>query len=194
MPSRAALESSRNAADRILRAAATLAVAHGVAHVSLQAVAEEAGVSKGLIHYHFHDRETLLARLGEWLAGQAVARERSALTGISLATALDRSWAWIEGELRLGQLRVLLDLGREPGALPQRAAREAAELRRRTGTETIVNLFRALQLSPRLPAPLLAEVMTAFIDGLVVHATIEPEHDARGAFDAFWLSVLSLAE
>lgn len=193
-PSRAALESSRSAAERIVQAAVRLAVARGVAHVSLQAVAEEAGVSKGLIHYHFHDRETLLARLGEHLAAQAVARERAALDETRLTTVLDDVWRWVEAELARGELRVLLELGREPGELPQRAAREAAQLRRDAATATLAQLYAVLELTPRLPIPLLADVATAFVDGLVVRAALEPALPQRGAFDAFWLSVLSLAE
>lgn len=194
MPSRTALDQSRSAAERIVQGAATLAVARGVAHVSLQDVAEEAGVSKGLIHYHFHDRETLLARLAESLSAQAVTRQRAALHETSIGSAVDDLWTWVEEELRRGQLRVLIELGREPGGLPRRAAREATALRREAGTAMVTRLFQVLELTPRLPAPLLAEVMTAFVDGLVVRAALDPQDEPRSAFDAFWLSILSLTE
>lgn len=177
-----------------MQSAMTLAITRGVAHVSLQDVAEEAGVSKGLIHYHFHDRETLLARLAETLAARAVARQEAALEGTSIGTAMDDLWAWVEEERQRGQLRVLIELGRDPGELPRRAAREAAVLRREAGANMVARLFEVLELTPRLPAPLLAEVMTAFVDGLVVRAALEPESELRPVFDAFWLSVLSLAE
>lgn len=194
MRSRTALDQSRSAAGRIVQAATDLAVARGVAHVSLQHVAEQAGVSKGLIHYHFHDRETLLARLADSLSMNAVARQESALNVTSIGTAVDDLWAWVDEELQRGELRVLIELGREPGELPLRAAREASDLRRRAGSAMVSRLFKVLELTPRLPAELLAEVMTAFVDGLVVRAALEPDSDLRPAFDAFWLSVLSLAE
>lgn len=162
--------------------------------MSLQDVAEEAGVSKGLIHYHFHDRETLLARLAESLSARTVARQSAALHGTSIGSAVDDLWVWVDEELRRGQLRVLIELGREPGELPRRAAREAVALRREAGSQMVARLFQVLELTPRLPAPLLAEVMTAFVDGLVVRAALEPQEELRPAFDAFWLSVLSLAE
>lgn len=194
MRSRTALDQSRSAAGRIVQAATDLAVARGVAHVSLQHVAEQAGVSKGLIHYHFHDRETLLARLADSLSVNAVSRQEGALRVTSIGTAVDDLWAWVDEELQRGELRVLIELGREPGELPRRAAREAADLRRRSGAAMVARLFKVLELTPRLPPELLAEVMTAFVDGLVVRAALEPDSDPRSAFDAFWLSVLSLAE
>lgn len=194
MRSRTALDQSRSAAGRIVQAATDLAVARGVAHVSLQHVAEQAGVSKGLIHYHFHDRETLLARLADSLSVNAVSRQDGALRVTSIRTAVDDLWAWVDEELQRGELRVLIELGREPGELPRRAAREAADLRRRAGAAMVARLFKVLELTPRLPPELLAEVMTAFVDGLVVRAALEPQSDPRSAFDAFWLSVLSLAE
>ena len=51
--------------ERILYAAAMRIVEGGTANLSMQDVADAAGVSKGLIHYHFHDKETLLTRLIE---------------------------------------------------------------------------------------------------------------------------------
>ena len=61
--------------ERILYAAAARIVAGGTANLSMQDVADAAGVSKGLIHYHFHDKETLLTRLIEWMT-QRVRRSR----------------------------------------------------------------------------------------------------------------------
>lgn len=55
--------------ERILDALESLLLAHGLAQVTLEAVAAEAGVSKGGLLYHFPSKEALLAgmvrRLGE---------------------------------------------------------------------------------------------------------------------------------
>ena len=59
---------------------------------------------------------------------------------------------------------------------------------------TVQTLFRTLGLRPRLPAPLVADVVVAFIDGLSVQRLRSPEVQPRLLFDVFWLSVLSLAE
>jgi TetR/AcrR family transcriptional regulator, fatty acid metabolism regulator protein len=46
----------------------------------MQDVADAAGVSKGLIHYHFHDKETLLTRLIEWMTGESIDPRRLSMT------------------------------------------------------------------------------------------------------------------
>jgi AcrR family transcriptional regulator len=179
---------------RILHAAARRIVAGGVSSLSMQDVADAAGVSKGLIHYHYHDKETLLARLIEWVTRESVARERQALAASTPRTAVDDLWTWVDGELERGHLRVLLELSQERGHLVADAIRDSARERRIAAEATVTRLFGVLELRPRVPVPLLADVIVAFYDGLAVHAALEPEHNHRIDFDVFWLSLLSLAE
>ena len=183
-----------NAADRILAAAAECAGALGVAQVSMQAVADAAGVSKALIHYHFRDRDELLARLADWLAGALVQGEALALEDADATSQLDALWLWLEGELTSGRLRALVALGQERGGGVRDAVRRSREARRAQATATIERLFGTLSLTPRLPAPLLGDVWVAFADGLAVEAAVEPEANVRLRFDVFWLSALNLAE
>ncbi|HEY0779799.1 MAG TPA: TetR/AcrR family transcriptional regulator, partial [Gemmatirosa sp.] len=77
------------APERILAAAAACAGQQGVAQVSLQTVAGVAGVSKALIHYHFRDRDALLARLADWLSDVVVAGEAAALADAPPTGGLD---------------------------------------------------------------------------------------------------------
>ena len=183
-----------NAADRILAAAAECAGMLGVAQVSMQAVADAAGVSKALIHYHFRDRDELLARLADWLAGALVHGEGLALVDTDATSQLDALWFWLEAELSSGRLRALVDLGQERGAPVRDAVRRSRELRRAQATQTLQRLFDGLSLHPRLPVPLVGDVWVALADGLAVEAAIEPDANLRLRFDVFWLSVLSLAE
>lgn len=180
--------------SRILAAAAECAGQLGAAQVSLQAVADAAGVSKALIHYHFRDRDELLARLADWITGALVEGEVAVLADASATTALDALWAWLEAELGSGRLRVLVDLGQERGAGVRDAVRRSREARRAQMTRTIETLFGAVALAPRLPVPLIADVAVAFLDGLAGEAALEPEANLRLRFDVFWLSVLNLAE
>ena len=62
----------------------------------MQDVADAAGVSKGLIHYHFHDKETLLTRLIEWMTHESVDREAATLARSTPKTAVDDSGLWVE--------------------------------------------------------------------------------------------------
>ncbi len=187
-------ERTPDAATRILHASARLFAEGGAAGFNLQEVAESAGVSKGLIHYHYHDRDTLLARLIEMLSAAVVSRERKAMAGATPATAIDDMWSWLSGELRRGQLRVLQELAQEPGALVRGAVLSSATLRRDAATETVARLFDLLGLHPKVPPALLASVVVAFHDGVVLHASVAPDQDPRVVFDVFWLGMLEVAE
>jgi AcrR family transcriptional regulator len=54
------------ARDRILAAAARRIAAEGIDGVRIARIAMDAGVSSSLVHYHFADRETLLAEALDW--------------------------------------------------------------------------------------------------------------------------------
>src|SRR5689334_16057054 len=98
------------AAERILEAAARVLAEQGATGLSMADVAHAAGVSKGLIHYHYRDKDALLARLAGWLVDAVESRERAALAGIAPGQAVDALWSWLEYELALGDIRALLEL------------------------------------------------------------------------------------
>ncbi|HYD53280.1 MAG TPA: TetR/AcrR family transcriptional regulator [Gemmatimonadaceae bacterium] len=180
--------------DRILESALRCIARQGAAAVALSHVAAEAGVSKALIHYHFHDRETLLTRLVDEVVEQVVRGERAALADTPPALAIDALWTWLERELARGDIRVLIELSLLPQPSIREAARRAAGLRRAAAAQTVDRLFTLLGLSPRVPAALLAEPVVAFVDGLAFDASLATKRDPRVSFDAFWLGMLSLAE
>jgi len=182
------------APERILDAAARAIVTSGAAAMSLSEVAAEAAVSKALIHYHYHDKDSLLVRLVDHTVDELTQRERTALEGQHSPLAVDSIWGWLVGELQRGSLRVLLEVSQYRSASVQGAARRAAALRRATTTETVSHLFSILELRPRVPPELIAEVVVAFVDGLAMDATLGDERSTRVAFDVFWLALLNLAE
>lgn len=189
---------------RILDAAKRRIGASGAAELSVHDVATDAGVSKALIHYHFHDKDTLLAKLVDHLARDIVARERQALSAYTDRhdpLAVDALWRWVEAELERGDIRVLLELDAYRGTAVQAAARRAAALRRAASAETIARLFEILDLQPRVAPGLLSNVVVAFIDGLAIDTALAAGDRSaavagapRVAFDVFWLAMLSLAE
>ena len=180
--------------ERILQAAAHVLAQKGATGLSMADVAREAGVSKGLIHYHYRDKDALLARLAGWLADEIELRERQALRGLPPHQAIDALWAWLDDELECGDIRALIELSRlREGDAPV-AARAASQRRRAVSATTIITLFDCLGLRARIPAPMLAEVFVAFVDGLAVDATPTPMPGHRVAYDVFWLAMLSLAE
>jgi AcrR family transcriptional regulator len=178
---------------RIIDAALRCLTHHGPADVSLSDIAREAGVSKALIHYHFRDRDMLIVGVIDHVAVGLAARERHALGEERSALAVDALWQWLEAELERGEIRVLLSLADHPNAAVREAAQRAAAGRRQSTTSTVERLFETLELRPRVPAPLIADVAVAWIDGLALDAR-DTARPARIAFDVFWLAMLSLAE
>ncbi len=184
----------RNAAERILQGAVDCLVAMGAAELSMQDVANKAGVSKALIHYHYHDKESLLEQVTLWTTSQLVERERTALEGATASTAVDMLWNWLYGELEGGHLRLLIELGQYRAPRVRAAVLESALRRKEATTGSVRRLFELLELQPRIPAELLAGVVIAFINGLASRPQGEDQRETRVNFDVFWLSLLSLAE
>ncbi len=178
----------------ILDAARRLIAERGAAAVSLQDVADGAAVSKALIHYHFVDRETLLARLVDSTARALVEREREALRVAQGVSAVDALWSWLEDELARGDIRVLLEVSQDRSPRVQDAARAAAAQRVEAAEATVDRLFALLGLRPRLGPELIAGAVVAFVDGLAFDAPLTPARPARASFDVFWLAMLSLAK
>jgi TetR/AcrR family fatty acid metabolism transcriptional regulator len=63
----------------LVRAAYRLIGERGVHRVSLEEIAAAAGVSKGLVLYHFKSRENLVLATMEWVLAEVAARIRSAV-------------------------------------------------------------------------------------------------------------------
>jgi AcrR family transcriptional regulator len=183
-----------SAAERILQATARTIAVRGAAALTMSEVAETAGVSKGLIHYHFHDKETLLARVVEWMTREVIDRERLALERSSARSAIDDLWRWLNDELEHGHLRVLVELSEWREELVRREIQVSAGARRTAAVASTARLFQLLGLKPRIPEELIAEAVLAFRDGLAVAAARDHESNPRAAFDVFWLALLSLAD
>lgn len=178
---------------RIVEAAIRCLVRDGVAGARMAVIAEEGGVSKALLHYHYADRARLLAEVANQLGRRTVARERAAMKTASGSQAVDALWEWLAAELAQGELRALLELALQPEPEVRAAGEAVALARSHAATQTVEQLFTGLGLTPRMPAALLGRASMAFIDGLAIGAfssTVEP----RVSFDLFWLALLSLAE
>jgi AcrR family transcriptional regulator len=186
-------QGSVGARDRILEAAVRCIAREGVEGASMAAIAAQGGVSKGLLHYHYADRAHLLAETVGHLSVRIVAREQAAMVGASAGDAVNAFWALVADEIVRGELRVLLELGLQRDPAIRAAAESAAEARRVVATNTVEQLFAGLALTPRMPAPLLADASVAFVDGLVLEAW-RGVGDPRVSFDIFWLALLGLGE
>ncbi|HEU4995788.1 MAG TPA: TetR/AcrR family transcriptional regulator [Gemmatimonadaceae bacterium] len=179
---------------RILDAARALVQRGGAAQVSMGEVAAAAGVSKALVHYHFHDKDSLLCALVEHVGFGVLARAEDAVTGHDDGHALDNYWAWLEHELRGGDLRILLALAEYDSDRVRAETRRILDRRREATAAHVDQIFARLGLNPRVPGALIADTVLAFTDGLAMSSALEPDRDPRPAFDVLWLALLTLAE
>jgi len=187
-----------DAVARIVGATIDQLVAEGIGAFNLQDVARRAGVSKGLIHYHFASREALLARAIEFMHGGMTARLADALVDASPAGAIDELWEALEHELALGHLRLLGELAHDPVPDVRSAVERALRERRQGLTAAIERLLGLLSLTPRVPTALIAEVVLAFEQGLACRADAgapgDMDAERRATFDVMWLALLSITE
>jgi AcrR family transcriptional regulator len=157
-------------------------------------VAARAGVSKALVHYHFDDKSSLLSALVDDVGASVVERGRAAADAAGEEHALDAYWTWLERELAIGDVRVLVSLGESDNDRVRDAARRVAEQRREITRAHVTTVYERLGLKPRVPSELIADTVVAFVDGVAIMHALEPERDARPAFDVLWLALLTLAE
>ena len=72
-------------------------------------------------------------------------------------------------------------------SIVKRFALEAAE-------RSITQVFSTLDLSPRVPVTLVAQVHEAFVSGMAIMKELRPSANHRLSYDVFWLALLNLAE
>jgi AcrR family transcriptional regulator len=194
MIERADASASTEARVRIVDAGVRCIAREGIAGASMAAIALDAGVSKALLHYHYHDRATLLAEVVDQIGVRTIERERAAIDSSGGVGGLDALWQWLEGELRRGELAALAELALVREGPVRRATRAVASERRQRAARTIERLFAELDLTPKVPAPLMADAAVAFVDGLALDVANGSTREPRVSYDVFWLALLGLTE
>jgi AcrR family transcriptional regulator len=184
---------SSEGADRILEAAAAGVIAHGAAGLTMHEVADAAGVSKALIHYHYTDKDALLERVARYLGERIAARSRHALTDSTAASAVDDLWRWLEVELERGEWRAMLELQAHANeAVHAAARRELRALASRT-ERTMTRLTALLGVRLRVAPAILGGLFVTLIEGLAVAADADESPEPRDVLDAFILALLGLS-
>ena len=182
------------AAERILMAAAALLRVRGAGELSMQEIADAAGVSKGLIHYHFQDKDALFLRLVAHFEETLEERGRAALTASTPASVVDDLRRWVDAEVACGDWRALLLLAtstnpevRARVARAQRALSALAE-------STSQRLHVLLGLRPRIAPALVGQLLMTVVSGLVLLDEADAAINVRGVYDVLILGVIALAE
>lgn len=93
MPELQRVYTTVDARDRILEAALTVFSDVGFAGATMRAIADAAGVSPGLIHHHFKDKESLWNLVGERISDEFLEGVADDVDGDDPAEALRRALA-----------------------------------------------------------------------------------------------------
>jgi AcrR family transcriptional regulator len=180
--------SRADAAARIVEAAIRLGSASGVSALSVQGIADEAGVSKALILYHFESKAAVLVALADALGGRSAERLHAAARGPDAET----SWrALVAEECRTRELALLAALSLEPDVGATHAATMA---RRAAGATALVHaLLAGFGLAPRIPAAFAGRLLLRELDAFVVASGRAMPSDAALAaeLDAMLLALLA---
>ena len=182
----------------ILKAARTILARRGYAGTTVSLVAAEAGVSRGLLHYYFKNKEDMLAR---------VIDENMAASVILVEDLLARSRNATEIADRLVEaLQQLFKIDPDFFSLffeAEAAARQSPALEAQLQT-LYGNFRRAVQkglqaaidrgdIAPPIPATGLSAILTSIIDGLGLQLITETDLvDDRQIWDAAHKSVCLL--
>ena len=165
-------------AQRILTAVRNLLAANGYAATTISLVAQEAGVSRGLLHYYFKNKEEMLARVLEANMTASLDLVRDIFGRSESAHALA---AGLTQALRqtLRDDPVFFHLFFEGWAV----ARQSAVVDRRLKTlygqfrlaiaQGLKDIQRRGIIHPTLPLDNLAALLTAIIDGLGLQVVTE---------------------
>lgn len=175
-------------ATRIVEAAIRLGSSSGVSSLSVQGVADAAGVSKALILYHFESKAALLVAVMETLGVRSAERLHAAARDPNAETA----WrALVTEECRTRELALLAALSLEPDV----AATQAATMTRREAgaTALVGSLLAGFGLAPRIPAAFAGRLLLRELDAFVVaSARATPSEAALAAEqDAMLLALLA---
>ncbi len=168
--------------EQILHAAYRVALQHRLAGLSTRAVSAEAGISNGLVFFHFRNRQELLLALLDWLLTETILR-RAVDPGVVTANALERLAEEVRGAIEaLHEERERIELFFDYWF--SSAHDEAIRKRIRTALNRYRNsylpLARAVVAEHReryagISAEALADMVTSFIEGCALRLVAEPE-------------------
>ena len=164
-----ASQARTRATDALLDAAERLLVQQGYAGITSRALAGEAGVNNGLVHYYFGSMEEVLVQVLERFTERLIVRQRAMYAGPgSFLEKWRTAWRYQEDDLRAGYSKIWLELQAlawNNADISERLARVNAEWRA-VLTEAFDEPRR--QLGIELPLEALVSLVMTFNLGIIV--------------------------
>lgn len=169
----------------LLAAALRLFIERGYGPVTIDAVAEAAGYTKGAVYWHFDSKEALLVEVFEAWTREGVANLRRALREPDPARRVEQVDAWHSGDAQrsAGWVRFELEVLRLAAEKPDLAARLRERQRAvyRVLADALAEDRPALETGGAFRADELATLLSALSDGLLQHQLLDPGA-VRGLF------------
>ena len=164
---------------QLLEAAAITIAKKGLAQTSVQDIADAAGVSKGVVHYHFESKDDLIIQVLDHACARITARIRGVfeLPGPPLERvrrAIAEMWALrAEGgpEIRVFIEVMVRAVHDEP---LKKAVGEALRQARNQVIDVGLHGLVDLGLKPRVPIDVIPRMLMGALDGLAIHNLFDP--------------------
>ena len=178
---------------RILDAARREIARTGWAVARSGRVAQQAGVSKALIHYHFKDKDALLLAVAVQCRDRVMSRGSHQARPTLHENPVDGFSEWLELELAAQDLRIALQLKTSGSSSVVRAAEAVLAAVRAEVQRQQDLVFQTLELAPAVPSESIVDLLMAMAEGEATAPT-EPLARRRRMVETLWLSLLSVAD
>lgn len=175
--------------DELVQAAIAVATRDGLAATTTRRIAQEAGVSVGIVHYCFRSKEELLGEVVKELATEAYAAAAEAVPGAGddlFRAALKAFWTLMEStpERQLLTYEVITWALRTPEIEPIARAQRDRQLE--AIRDLLAMIADAADVSWTLPPDELARMVLTVTDGVVLSWLVDRDSDAAWrSLDAF---------
>jgi AcrR family transcriptional regulator len=184
-----------DATEALLDAAERLLTLHGHAGITTRALATEAGVNHGLVHYYFGSMEEVLVQVLERFTDRLIKRQREMYTAdVPFLQKWETAWTFQDEDLESGYSKIWLELQalawNDPD-LRERVARVNAEWRA-VLTESFTKALADYGVADRFPADAIVPLVMTLAQGVALErlSGITEGHDALLAWIHAWLASL----
>lgn len=180
--------------DKLFEAAARVFEQDGIGGASIEAIAAEAGFTRGAFYSNFGSKDELIFAMLEDHVEQSIRRNMEILAQhknlddfIAALKTMDRGWQDPLGRSPLLHMEMILFVARAEKRRPELAKRLRA--RRKLTADIIEATLKNSARGDTLNPPWMASVVLALEDGFRLHRLIDPETTPA---DSFWRAITDL--
>lgn len=193
MARKRASTSDRSARDAIRGAAVSLAIEKRGGPITTEMVAARARCAKGLVHYHFSTKDTLLADVAQQLWARRAEAWAAALADTDATAAIGAAWTRLRNEAADGSASACAWVGLYGGKSVGRSVNEGRDAFVDALGAALATLLARMGLRATVPVADLAALLAATAEGLGLRlADGVDETRLEQAWAAFWVGLLSL--